>query len=468
MVISGIKRLVRKDPIKRALNWYVPPIVNCIYLYGKVGKGKTTTMISMGQKYKDILNYKLIYGWGGDRNEHLYVCLPSNEINYWGKIKKRFSLEGEGPVQNKVHLFYPYFEKTMPKKLPHDPPNVKSTIFTIPIKKVSLKNITHAIGNFGETDSYVWKECVENLRKNGGPAKLLNIAEKISRKNQTILRNFIRPLTKNKLLQSDNCPNNLDLFLELNDRGSITVFCFEFLPEEYRIFVFEWILSQMATILDKSKGRFKTDNLIMINEAAEFFRATDDSISPERYKVFRRSLSNYLRMGRRGMKFALNCQSPAETKGMVSGQEDFTILCNMTSPFDIELATEHLRKVNLIRKDQISSLYRFKPGQFLFCESGKPARTQYYFKPRTIYWKPGMGDFYKHTWQQINGNWKKTLPLMEELDRAFKEEEKEINLKRKDVNLKREEIRVMTPTYLQQPSEYPLQKLEKGDPPEGW
>ena len=430
MVINyGIKKIIKRDSARKALNKYLPQLQNAVFLFGKVGAAKTTTSTSYCQNYKNILGYKWIYLWGGERDEHLYVSIPSQDLNYWDKVKKIHSLEGEGPYQNKVHYLYPYWEKTLPKKLPSDPPNVIHKIFTIPIQSVSVSNISHAIGTVSGDNEFIWTTSLDKIKNNEGPNRLLKIASDLGKSNQTIVKRFVSPVCKNKLLQSSNCEYNLDLLSELKDRDSVLVLCLEFIPEEFKIFVMEWFLSEIKKVLDSHRGM--TKNLLMMNEVSEFFKATDDSIMPERYKIFRKSLSQYVRMGRRGMHFFFNAQSPHEARGIVSGQDDYTILCKMTSQPDIEASTDHLRKVKLIRSEQIEKLYRFGPGQFLFCESGKPAISQYYFKPRTFFWEPGMGDFYKYTWPKYNNNWKITEPIKEEIKKIYLEEKKLIEIEEK-------------------------------------
>ncbi len=267
----GIKKLIKKDPRKRALNKYLPPLQNSVFLFGKVGGAKTTTCLSLCQNYKDIHGYKWFYLWGGERNEHLYVSMPNREHNYWNKIKKMFSLDGEGPKQNKVTYIYPFWDKSFPKKLPFDAPNVKSIVMTIPYNSVTLNNIMHVIGTLSSNDEAVWRECLEGLKKKDGPYKLRELSKELSRKNQSIARNFIKPLCDNKLLQSNECLYNLNLKEELENKDTVSVLCLEHIPEEYKVFILEWFLSQMKVICDKSRNF--NNNIIMINEARRIFQS---------------------------------------------------------------------------------------------------------------------------------------------------------------------------------------------------
>lgn len=406
-----VKKIIKKDPIYRAFDMYLPDLINAVFLFGMVGGGKSTTLLSLAQRYHDVKGYKIFDMSGGERNEHLYWCFPSKDKNYWYKLQKRHGLIGDGGKQYKINLLYPFWHKTLPKKLPHSPPNVMSKVFTIPIESVTIDDISCVIGSISDTDSGAWRECLEFREKNDNYIQLEALGKKVSRKGQNILRNFITPFCKNKILQSDNFEYNLDLESEFEDKEAITIFCLEFVPQEARLFILNWILIQMGKLLDKRKNM--TKNIMLMREAAEFFRATDESIMPERYKVFRKRLTNYVRYGRRGMHLFFDAQSPRETRGIVSGQDDFTILCRMKSAEDIEITTAHLKKNGLIRDDQIRSLYRLEKGQVIFLETGKPAKLKYYLLPRTMNWQPGDGDFYEHTWKNLNNEWKKTESIFE-------------------------------------------------------
>ncbi len=418
----GIRKLIKQNLAEKVSFKNLPDLTGSVYFYGKIGGGKTTSLISFAQKYHDDnrKKYKIFDVWGGDRNEHLYWCFPSTNIKYWQRAKKFLTLDEDGPKQYKVHLLYPCWKATTPTKLPFDAPNIKSSIFTIPIKSVSYDDLMTAIGLLSENDKYVWREATEKLKRNDG-SKLLNYyAKKYGTKNQILLKNFIEPATRNMLLAHSTASTNFDVVEEMKDRDTISILCLEFIPKELRLFVMRWLVQQVAVSLDA--GKIRPKNIFLIREAAEFFRATDDSLMSPTYKIFRSQLAHFLRMGRRGMHFFLDAQSPRETKGLVDGQQDLTLLCRLPSEGDREDATIQLYRDNLITKRQIQQLATLEPGQVMFVESGKRVKLRYILLPRTRYWQPGDGSFYESSWKSMNNNWKNFEEIASELSKKYEEE----------------------------------------------
>lgn len=417
--VNRLRKVIQTNPIKAAVFNTPPPLMGGIFLYGKIGSGKSTGMTSAAQKYHDHPDrrYKIIHAWGGDRMEQLYWCFPSRDLGYWKKVKQTLRLEKEGPKQYKVHLLYP-MSKDLRKKLPKSD-YVQSTVFTIPIKDVTLEDISLVIGNTANTHEYFWKEAQNAMKKESNGAHLLKHIDDMNGLNNALYRNFIKPLVDNRLLQSETCDYNLDLVEEIKDQETITVICLDFVDKEYRLFILGWILRKMAELLDK--GKIPTKNIILLQEAAEFFRATDDSIMPDRYKIFRRYLAHYIRMGRRGMHLFMDAQSPSETKGMVDGSQDLTIFGKLTSEGDKESGTKQLYKDNLMTKKQIADLSTLNPGEYYIAESGKKVKKRYFLLPRTMYWKKGYGNFYDNIWRNLVGTWHDVGSVKEELENAYKE-----------------------------------------------
>jgi len=420
----GMRKIVKQNQAELVAFKSLIDLTGSAYFFGRIGGGKTTSMTSVAQKYHDDKGYKIFDLYGGERNEHLYWCFPSSETRYWHGVKKLMNLDKEGPKQYQVHLLYPYYKSMTPNKLPFDAPNVRSTIFTIPFASLEIEDVYLGIGLTSDTDNYVFRDTHENIYKKDGPRKIQKYAKDISIKNQSIFRSFIQPLTSNLLLQSEIASTNLDVYNELKDRETVTVLCLEFVPKEYRLFIIGWFVRQLAKELDKI-GIYRK-NILLMRESAEFFRATDDSIMPEPYKIFRKQLSNFLRYGRRGLHFFLDAQSPRETKGLVDGQQDLTILCKLPAESDREDATAQLKRDNLITSRQIAQLAILEPGQLMFIVSGDKARLRYVLLPRTRFWKPGDGNFYTNLWDKFNGNYKNYEALTDELKSSYDLEDTQI------------------------------------------
>lgn len=414
----GMRRIVKNDFRKEAAYPVPPSLTGGLFLYGKIGGGKTTGMFSIAQKYHDHpeRKYKVIHLWGGDRMEQLYWTLMSQDIKYWNAVKTKLKLNEDGPKQYRVNLLYPHTNK-LPHKLPELQGFVHSKVFQIPIKEITNDDLALVLDNVSESGIYLWRSALEELRDKDGAPELEKLFKDLEGTNSLLYKNFINPLCKNKTLCSYKSQFILDLQEELKDRDAITVLCLDFVEKEQRLFIMGWILRQISELLDSGKIRGK--NIIMMNEAAEFFRATDDAIVPTRYKVFRRNLSHYIRMGRRGMHMFLDAQSPHETKGLVDGSQDFTILGRMLSESDIVDATSQLLKFNLIKKLQIKSLATLEPGEYVICESGKMAKMAYFFLPRTDYWRPGNGSFYR-LWQRLHDKWLDIKQIQNDIENEYK------------------------------------------------
>lgn len=314
----GLRKLTKTNPLKNAVVNAPPTLVGGIFLYGRIGSGKSTGMKSLAEVFHDHgdRRYKILHLWGGDRSEQMYWLMPSQDHGYWRKVKNVLKLKQEGPKQYKVNILYP-MSNHLRAKLPNNPPNIKSKVFTIPISSISVEDISLVIGNPANTAEYLWREAVDKMKKKENGAYLLKYFKSIKGEGNVMFKNFVYPLVNHKLLQSDYCNYNLDIVSEIRDREAITILCLDFIEKEFRLFILGWFLRQISVLIDN--GRIPTRNIIMIQEAAEFFRATDDSIMPDKYKIFRRMLAHYIRMGRRGMHMFLDAQSPSETRGLVDG-----------------------------------------------------------------------------------------------------------------------------------------------------
>jgi len=434
--IKSIKKIGKKKTfdinVKDNENFY---LTNGILSHNS---GKTTSLLTFAQSYRDnpSKRYKIFDLWGGDRNEHLYWCLASNKLNYWQTAKKILRLNKPGPKQYKVNLLFPLI-KNLRTKLPFNPP-IFSKIFTIPFRDVTLQDISLIIGTPSLSAEGIWKDIISLTNKNSSIPDILDIInKKMNIENTTLYKNVIKPLTRNGLLEDDKCEFNLNINEEIRNKDVISVVCLDFVDKEYKLFVLGYILRKIAEVLDKKAQ--KTKNILILREASEFFRATDQAIVPERQKIFRSQLSQYIRMGRRGMHLLLDSQSPSETRGLVDGQQDLTLLGRLPSEADRREATDQLYRDNLITKKQIAAIASLEPGQFVICPSGKPAMFRYFLLPKTQFWEEGDGNFFNNIWRNRVDRW---MNIDEEINKLKERREKNEEIVKERNNKKREESEI--------------------------
>ena len=87
------QKFKRKNPNKIAVFGTPPPLAGGVFAFGKIGGAKTTSLLSLCQKYHDNpeRRYKIIDLYGGERQEETYWCFPSQDINYWKKLERNTS-----------------------------------------------------------------------------------------------------------------------------------------------------------------------------------------------------------------------------------------------------------------------------------------------------------------------------------------------------------------------------------------
>ena len=142
----GMRAFRKIDVVKKHLYWTPSDLYSALFLFGTVGGGKSATMMSLAQKYHDDKKYKIFDFFGGERKENYYWSLPTDEDKYASKVKKIWKLTTKLPKEYRVHYIFPMWGSKLPKRLPQDSPRVRSSVFTIPIKKVELDDIRKAIG----------------------------------------------------------------------------------------------------------------------------------------------------------------------------------------------------------------------------------------------------------------------------------------------------------------------------------
>ena len=421
-----IKKHAKTNPIRSVIMRTPPSLTGGAFFYGRIKSGKTCAMMSLAQKYKDNLNfnYKIIDLFGGHRKENLYWVLPSIDAEYWERVRKALNIteKQELPKQYKVNLLYPFFASQLPKQLPSNPPNVKSKIFTIPFKDVVSDDIKLVIDSMSQQSQYIWREALLQIKKNDGGAKLIDILIKYQSENINLYRNFVNPLVKEGFLQSEICDYNLNLLDEIRDREVVSVLCLDFVPPVYHLFIMGWFLRKTTELIDA--GKIRNKNIFILREASEWFKATVDSVVPDRVKFFRALMSNWIRYGRRGIHMFLDTQSPAETRGLVEGSQDLTLLGRIsgTSKRDRAEIADSLFSVGKMTKKQIQKLNDLRSGEFFIIEGYKDARKVYFLLPRSAYWQEGDGNFYSNVWKKYVDKWVDIRNDKEIIIKQFKEE----------------------------------------------
>lgn len=395
------QKFTKPNPNKFAVFTSLPSLKGSIFFFGRTGAGKSCAIMSLAQSYLDSGGHKVIEICGGERHEETFHALANRDFNYWKKFERKLKLDSPGPKEYNVHILYPCFMKTLPNQLPSHPPRVKSSLFTIPFHSLSIEDMQLILGGISETSTYNFRELLEKCKLTDNAAEILFKANLLIPETALIFKSAIKPLCENHFVMSANYSKNLDVLKEIRDKQTITVLCLDYVPKEFHLFVMGWVIRQINNLLDS--GRQIGHVLGLMREASDFFRATEQSVLPDRMKMFRVQLSNFIKMGRRGFHLFLDSQSPHECSGLLDISADLVLLGRMQSQGDIEDATIVAYRANLIKAEHRNMIPSLKPGEMIFLESGKMAKKRYVMLPRTMYWKPGY-NFY-NIWDRLNGNW---------------------------------------------------------------
>lgn len=421
-----LKKVNKKDPIKSSLIFHPPKLSGALFAYGRVKSGKTVSLMTLAQIYHDhpARRYKIFDIFGGSRNENLYWALPSNKKKYWKYLEKKCKLSEPGPKQYKVNLLYPVTRK-LPKKLPQNPPYVFSKPFTIDFKTIEAKHIQWVVGTLSNRDETLWETIISDAKRN---SKIDYVFEKIDKekaKKRSVVTNFVNPIVKMGLLNDKYSDINFDIDEELKDQETISVLCLDFVEEKYKLFVMGYIMAKMYESLKKRARQV----IPIFREVHDFFRVTDQSTVPDRVKIFKADLANWIKMGRIGMHPLLDTQSPHETRGIVDGQQDLTIYGRLPAQADREQAVGQLRRDGLITSKLVEKMGSLNPGQFVVCPSGKQAYLQYFLLSRTMTWEEQSGNFYTRIWKNTINKWvnveEEIEKVREQNQKAFRRENEE-------------------------------------------
>lgn len=396
-----LKKLRKESDLK----FYVPmeKLEGPVFAYGRVGSGKTVSLMGLMQTYHDEFGYT---GWdifGGNRHESEYWGIPSDADKEWAKLARLGKLNEPGGKQYDLLYMFPYFQSMFPDRLPSKTPFVQSLPITFALKDARIDDIEMITGSLAETSKYVWNEILHRATKKTTSADLLDIAADLKAENTTIYKSFLVPMSREHFLMDSYCDTNFDIKTEAKNKSRIKVLVLKFVPKEFRLFVINWFLRRLVNLLDD--GVIPKKNILLVREASVFFRATENSVLPENLKLFRTNFAEYIKEGRRGMYFFLDCQSSVETRGIVQGQEDMLLLFRMTSWRDKADLCDELKRERRMRADQVADLARLDKGECYVVESGKNVKKVKFMVPRTMFWKKERGNFYKSVWENYGGQW---------------------------------------------------------------
>lgn len=396
--------------------WKVPlPLSRHAFFYGIIGGGKTCKMLTIAQGYH-AHGYKIWDMFGGRRGEGPFWSLPNDDKHLWDLFEhETYEFKNQGPKQYRVNLLYPMFTKELPKKLPHNPPNVKSKVFTIPINNITIEDIETVIGETGRVNAdYMWETIINNVDKfTTGPDIEVIIDSKLKSsnddaggmyRNTSLYKLFLKPVVDNNLISSGSCDLNLDIINEAKEKDVISVLCLDYVPQRFKLFIMAYIQRNIGYLLEKDKIPKK--NIGIYREASEFMKIQDSAKQKgDPVQVFRNQITNLARYGRDGFHLFMDSQSPNEVKGMIEGQEDLLCICEMPSQTDREIVCKQLYQDKRITKAQIQAIATLPIHQICIIPRGDRARILRRIQPpRCRYWKEGKGNFYT-VWRKEIDKW---------------------------------------------------------------
>ncbi len=434
---SGLKKIYRKDPVKKSVLRTPLDLTGAIFVFGKIGSGKTVTLLTLSGIYHDnpARRYKIFDAWGGERNENLYWGLPSNKNRYWNYLKKALRLDEEGAKQYKVEYIYPMNPK-LRQKLPFNPPNVTSKIITFDINDIKAEDFSLVVGSISESSIGLWNEVIMDAKKGASAYEIAHLYRKRVSKTNILFNAAINPMVKKLLIQNKKSIFNYgqkQISKMLDDQETITVLCMDGLDVEFQLFVVGYIIRKIKEEIDRRRRKV----IINMREVSEFFKVNDFSIVPERFKVMKRMLSNWIRYGRRGMHFILDVQSIADVRGIVGGQQDLTFLGRLPDQRDREEATRQLIRDGLIKDRHVKVLGTNSPGQFIVCPGGKQTQYNYMLLPRCRFWETSNGNFYNNVWKKEVGRWINFDEERDQMKEKYFEDVKEYEIRNKKVDKRR-------------------------------
>ncbi|MEK6879866.1 MAG: hypothetical protein AABY22_09680 [Nanoarchaeota archaeon] len=394
-----------------------------MFFYGRTDSGKTFSMMHIVQLFHSR-GYKIFDMFGGKRNESGFWCFPSDEKRLWANYEMLTGgMTKEGPKEYEVNLLFPMFSNLLPKKLPQLPPRVKCKIFTIPISSVTYQDISLVTGDLPGASKALWNTLQNAVGSKGTLSNIMLLMEttELKRyKNLTLYKYFLKTLSDNHLLSNDYCDMNIGLSDEAKNNKAITVLCHEFIPEDFKFFVMGYILRNIFDLANTDK--ISKENIGVFREANFFMKREDeDTLDSEQRRIFRNLVSNIARYARTGLFLTLDTQSPKETKGLISGQDDLLIIKEMSSLGDREEICIPLIKDKRMSSRQMASIGMLEPHQAVIVERKEKAKLiRYLPPPRSMQWKQGKSSFLV-TWKNIYDSWMNTDLYIDNIKQSYED-----------------------------------------------
>ena len=388
--------------------WRPPiPLDGHIYSFGRTGSGKTWKLLAILQFYY-ARGYKIWDMFGGKRMEGPFWAIPSDEKKLWFEyISEVGEMKSPGPKEYKVNLYYPFFIKTLPDKLPELLPRVTSRVMTLYFKDITAEDISVISGTLTKPQSNIWRTVVKELPDDANGEDILNWFKKHGKSatKNPLFYEFVEPFVEAHILTGKNSPYNINLKEEAEDKEAIFVLAEDYTPMKFRMFFMNYLATRLFELVNKNK--IHTKNISFYREMNMFMKVQDASTEgAEQKQILRNRLSDVARYGRSGSFIAGDSQSPHEVAGLIEGQDDLLCLNELPGQKDREVACDRLKADGRMSRQQIAYLGTMPVEQMAVIQRRKNAQLLKRVQPpRTMGWKRETGNFLK-VWKEKYNTWR--------------------------------------------------------------
>ncbi|HDZ61407.1 MAG TPA: hypothetical protein ENH46_06870 [Candidatus Pacearchaeota archaeon] len=299
---------------EKVKNWSVPQhLTGNIFFYGRPGAGKSCKMLTVAQGLHSK-GFKIWDIFGGKRDEGAFWAFKSDDKKIWNEIEMEMGeFKNTGPKQYKVKILYPMFSKRLlNKRLPYNPPNVKSQVFCIPYRELQDDFeilVSTVVGAMGSNTTRLWNKIIDksNVMSSGEDMKHLFRTSLKSKKKDKLYDMFIKPALDNHLFCSEKSNMKLDFEAEARDTETVIVLSLEYVPEKFKFLIMGYMMLKIFKMVKQNKVHKK--NLGLFREASLFMKVTDtDKNLEERTQIFRNLITDNARYCRSGFFLAMDTQ----------------------------------------------------------------------------------------------------------------------------------------------------------------
>ena len=383
--------------------------------------GKTCKGLSVIQFYQSH-GYKVFDIYGGKRGEGMFWAFPNDDEKLWEAMRKEtYDFKSGWAKQYKCNFLYPCFKSRLPKELPHNPPNIKSKVFTIPLNSIERSDVSLVVGGMGVEAQHCYNVVRKNAtsKSNGEDAMYLFDTELKKYKDSSIYRLFYMPLAEENLFSGEDCDLVMDWEAEASDKEIITVLCLDYVPEEYKWFIMGYIMRTLFDLVVKDKIHKK--NIAFFREASGFMKVVDKNTAMDEItQIFRNQITDIARYGRSGIFLFMDNQDSAEVKSIVDGSEDLLLLNEMPGQYSREVTCEPLRKDRRMNPSQIRQLAVLPIEQMIVVPRGEKAKIlKRVAPPRCRYWKSQYGNF-NSLWKKEVDKYTKSIGFTQIIEEQYK------------------------------------------------